>query len=185
MQYALTLLFVASIACFIDGKYTIGSVLIGILIIILIGLSGNKKLVNLKARLAIPKLTKSFDTYGKFMADYKMYTANGPQYGWVMPGREAIKLVDQFLRLGRPDIPIEMLCEGIEGDFKAYDKCGGMTPILDQKMEARLRLLSAIAQLTNSDHLKNKISRYKKEAESRKVRLKDGIITNPLPSYMI
>jgi hypothetical protein len=181
MQYAVPLLLVAAIAFLIDGKYLIGSVLTGIFASILI----YPKLLKLKNRSDIPKLAKSFDTYGKYMADYEMYTASGSQYGWVMPGRKAIELVDKFLQSGRPDIPIGMLCEGIEGNFKSYDRSTGMTPILSQKMEARLRLLSAIAQSTKSESLKTKISCYIKEAESREVSLKDGILTNPLPSYMI
>lgn len=191
MKYTLLILLAASIAFFINGKHIIGSVLIGIFIIILIRpyllnfFSGNKKVVDLSAESTIPKLTEKFITYGKYMADYKTYQTKGPQYGWVMPSRKAILLVDQFHQFNRPDIPIEMLCQGIEEDFNAYDKSEGLTRIQDQKMEARLRLLSALAQSSNSASLKNKISTYIKEAESRGVSLKDGIMTNPLPTYMI
>jgi len=191
MKYTLTILLVASIAFIVNSRYLIGSVLIGIFIIILIRpyllkfFSGNKKVVDLSAESAIPKLTEKFITYGKCMADYKTYRTKGPQYGWVMPSRKAILLVDQFHQFKRSDIPIEMLCQGIEEDFNAYDNSEGMKQIQDQKMEARLRLLSALAQSSNSESLKNKISTYIKEAESRGVKLKDGIMTNPLPTYMI
>lgn len=161
MQYAILLLLVAAAAFLIDGKFVIGSVLFGVFALTLIC----PKLSTFRNKSDIPKLAKNFDTYGKYMADYKMYTASCSQYGWIMPGRKAIELVDKFLQSGRADIPINMLCEGIEEDFKGYDKNGGMTPILSQKMEARLRLLSAIAQSTQSESLKTKISFYIKEAE--------------------
>ena len=148
-------------------------------------LSGNKKTANQSAESAIPKLTKKFITYGKYMADYRTHRISGPQHGWVMPSRKAIILVDQFNQSQRLDIPIEMLCQGIEEDFDAYDKSEGLTKIKDQKIEARLRLLSALAQSSNSKDLKDKISTYIKEAESRGVKLKDGITTNPLPTHMI
>ena len=148
-------------------------------------LFGNKKTPNQNAESAIPKLTKKFIAYGKYMADYKTHRAKGSQYGWVMPSRKSIILVDQFLQLKRSDIPIEMLCQGIEEDFNAYDKSDGLTRIKDERMEARLRLLSALAQSSNSKDLKDKISTYIKEAESRGVKLKDGITTNPLPTHMI
>lgn len=191
MKYTLAILLIASIVFFINGEHLVGFIFIGIFIIILIRpylfdfFSGDKEMMNLSAESAIPKLTEKFITYGKYMADYKTYRTKGPQYGWVMPSRRAIQLVDQFLQFKRSDIPIEMLCQGIEEDFNDYDKSDGLTRIKDQKMEARLRLLSALAQSSNSASLKNKISTYIKEAESRGVKLKDGIMTNPLPTHMI
>ena len=191
MKYILTILPVASIAFFISGLHLAGSILIGIFIIFLISpyflnfFSGNKKITNLNADSALPELTKKFIAHGKYMAQYKTYQIKGPQYGWVMPGRKAILLADLFNQIQRLDIPIEMLCQGIEEDFNAYDKSDGLTRIQDQRMEARLRLLSALAQSSNSKSLKDKISTYIKEAESRGVKLKDGIMTNPLPTHTI
>ena len=147
--------------------------------------SGHKKTADENAESAIPKLTERFIKYGKYMVDYKTHRVKGPQYGWIMPSRKAIILVDQFHQLNKSDIPIKMLCQGIEEDFEAYDKSDGLTTINSQKIEARLRLLSALAQSSNSKDLKDKISTYIKEAESRGVKLKDGITTDPLPIHMI
>jgi hypothetical protein len=189
--YLILILLVFSIASFIKGKYIMGFILLGIFIIAIAvpylreSLNVDKKILNLRAESSIPKLIESFHTYGQYMADYKMYTAQGAQYGWVMPGRKAISLVNQFIRFGRIDIPVKMLCEGVEREFEIYDRGAGLTPILDQSMEARLRLLSSIAQLTNSEQLKYKITQYIKECRTRKVNLHDGILDDPLPSYMI
>ena len=191
MQYIVPALFIISAALIIEGRYVAGSICLAVFIIVLIWpyalrlISTNKKLAALKAESMLPKLTESFHTYGRGMADYDMYTASGSRYGWVMPGNKAIQLVEQFIRIGRPDIPINMLCEGVEQEFKVYDRRAGMTPILDQAMEARLRLLSALAQTTNSDLLKGKISGYIIDAKSRGVNLRESILTDPLPDYML
>ena len=191
MKYTLIILLIASIAFFIEGRHIMGSIFIGIFVFIIVRpyllnvFSGTQKMTDLNAESAIPKLTERFIKYGKYMVDYKTCLNKGPQYGWVMPSRKAILLVNQFHQLNRSDIPIEMLCQGIEEDFNAYDKSDGLTRIQDQKIEARLRLLSALAQSSNSKNLKDKISIYIKEAESRGVKLKDGIMTNPLPTLMI
>ncbi len=114
----------------------------------------------IKTKSNISKLIEQFETYGKSMVttDTLLLAKVGDKSTWnkELPSRESIILVNKFLKIGRIDIPIKLLCEGIKRHFDSYHK---MTPIMGvNRLEAQLRLFSAIIHLIKSYDLKFKVS---------------------------